>query len=620
MSDSDNNPLSRSDPLNEESVRQRKARERRERVETQNSTQTLHDSSFNHPSLPGVPRTSPESEIYRPDDRQKMPQPSRPTTILQRPGTSGGPAKTDTTFKRVEFEDNSSSDDDRRTRRSKQPSAEPIVPRQNRQDSRRRFSTRQRRSTLTLEVLDQAKVDAEVRTKQQADNMSVEDAAKLLAEHPGICFSITNEEKGTEWTVHCTTPEELVGCIKEDPEEWFWAIANLSETWRVTAEKVKELDVKFTDMQTAWNHKVQECKEVKQDLSQADNDAIAAQEDADYWKSKLQKKRDHWSQKEQHYQARVKEDWQKAVAAESWLQSRIDTLHKELQAYQNPHERSRFSVTPQRQNNPVFPGFGDMDEDTASIRTSYPTQVGPGQGLHQQSPHPSGAIYGPPGSFNTASAGGNHRYPDAPMFNGEPGSKLDYEDWKEHIYSKLEQSAQTYDTPWSRIEYARIKTEGLALDVIKTRARRNAPNKYISLEELFEEMDAHFLDHNAKRTAKAKLTNGSIKMKEHQSFSDWYPRFTAILAPVFGCDEGDRKDYLNSNLNTKLRNGLKGTGNFEIWSYAQCVNYCRQWESLDDAEVKVPNSNHGMNSSSRRIANEAITRGTRNDRVPTGKR
>lgn len=84
------------------------------------------------------------------------------------------------------------------------------------------------------------------------------------------------------------------------------------------------------------------------------------------------------------------------------------------------------------------------------------------------------------------------------------------------------------------------------------RARRSSPNKYKSLDEMFEDMDAHFLDHNAVRNAKMRLTNGHIKMKERESFSEWYPKFSTVLGPVFSCREEDRKDYLRTNLNDKM--------------------------------------------------------------------
>jgi hypothetical protein len=418
--------------------------------------------------------------------------------------------------------------------------------------------------------------------------MSPEDTRKLIDTHPGLSFTLTDPDN-EDVVIHCTTPEEFAEKVHEDPTSWFWSVYNISSAWQSTVERVEDLESKSKSMKVDFDVKMQECRDTENDRSQLEEENDTLIRELNAAQDKLNKRQSRWHTKEAEYQARVKQDWDTAKSNESWYQQQIKTLWQRLQD-QRPDEP--FSITRNFRRQEEFPGFGDIDDDQ-STHTGY--AAAPRQHSRPLFPPPEGTRHFQPeespfmGSHVSASAGGNSRYKDAPEFSGEPNGKVDYEDWKEHVKAKLRHSSQIYDTPRSQIEYALISTTGIARQVIKVRARHEDPNRYRNLEELFADMDLQFLDFNITRSAQHKLENGSMIMKTGEKFSDWYPRFTASLAPVYSMfpephGEVMRKKWFINNLNNRLSNGLKMTGNFEHWSYARCVTYCREVESIDASE------------------------------------
>jgi hypothetical protein len=112
--------------------------------------------------------------------------------------------------------------------------------------------------------------------------------------------------------------------------------------------------------------------------------------------------------------------------------TQLNTMRAELQSYK-PFQQNPVTFRNQVLN-PQFPDFDDMPfNNTASIHTGYGAQQNyrdtpatHGARPTGNSPHPSG-VYSAPGTFNSASNGGNQCYPDAPIFSGDPSSTIDYE-------------------------------------------------------------------------------------------------------------------------------------------------------------------------------------------------
>jgi hypothetical protein len=479
----------------------------------------------------------------------------------------------------------------------------------------------QRRVTLTVDELSINDIRAQVIN----DGMTEEEAEQEVSNHPGVQFRIYDAEKGEDWVQTCHTPEEFAAKISAEPEPWFWSLVRLYDGSMETAEELRNMRVQHDSAQLQIDELQNVLDSQRQESEDWDEQLTEAKQTITTQASDLARLRTH----REIYKAKIKELEEVGASDVSVLQSKLDRAMaqvKELQGTTSTRH-SPFNHVPNLR--PQRRQGWELEDDVSDIGTSYePIRRAERQERREdrgrdEEPDPydpyrfqSPAMYGPGNTMDSATAGGNTKYPDAPMFSGE-GSKIDYESWKERVLTKLRHSSRVYDNEWSRVEYARDRTEGMANSIIKVRSRYGQPNAYRNLKEFMSDLDSHFLDINAGRTAKAKLNQCQVKMKDNQSFTEWYATFSATLAPVYGNDDEQRKEWFNNNISDSLSHSISHAGFFESKSYAELVHHCKAVESRARTRVVTTKAYGGSRSSNNNNNNATKSSNRKDTRVNT---
>lgn len=139
----------------------------------------------------------------------------------------------------------------------------------------------------------------------------------------------------------------------------------------------------------------------------------------------------------------------------------------------------------------------------------------------------------------TATAGSNARYPDPPVFQGD---RKEYSHWKMQIREKLTQSACLFPTEDTKIGYIIGRTKGTPFNRLFARWETNGPRRWQSYQEVLDDLDLMYRDHDLLATNRAKLR--ALKMSPTESFDEFYVKFQEYTGALARDDTDDQEDLL----------------------------------------------------------------------------
>jgi len=136
-------------------------------------------------------------------------------------------------------------------------------------------------------------------------------------------------------------------------------------------------------------------------------------------------------------------------------------------------------------------------------------------------------------------AGSNTRYPDPPVFQGD---RKEYSHWKMQIREKLTQSACLFPREDAKIGYIIGRTKGTPFNRLFARWETNGPRKWQSHQEVLDDLDLMYRDHDLVATSRAKLR--ALKMSPTESFDEFYVKFQEYTGVLSRDDAEDQEDLL----------------------------------------------------------------------------
>lgn len=154
-------------------------------------------------------------------------------------------------------------------------------------------------------------------------------------------------------------------------------------------------------------------------------------------------------------------------------------------------------------------------------------------------PHQSGNDESHNDQTQAATVGSNARYPDPPVFQGD---RKEYSHWKMQIREKLTQSACLFPTEDTKIGYVIGRTKGTPFNRLFARWETNGPRKWQSHQEVLDDLDLMYRDHDLLATSRAKLR--ALKMSPTESFDEFYVKFQEYTGALARDDTEDQEDLL----------------------------------------------------------------------------
>ncbi|KAF1980655.1 hypothetical protein K402DRAFT_275865 [Aulographum hederae CBS 113979] len=204
--------------------------------------------------------------------------------------------------------------------------------------------------------------------------------------------------------------------------------------------------------------------------------------------------------------------------------------------------------------NDQSPPFDSSDDDAADSRRAIPRRTGT------------------PASSRPETS--NNKWPDIKEFYGDTGKQRDeYPQWKLSILSKFRNSYAMFTNEQAKIDYVRDKCKATAFSIVETRADLDGLNPYNTFDEMIQDLDSMFAEHDPKAKADNQMHSASFAMKKNERFDTFLARFTknaAILQLSDDAKISTCKRLLNSQLKEKISDGTAYS------SYSEFIRRCKQ--------------------------------------------
>ena len=149
----------------------------------------------------------------------------------------------------------------------------------------------------------------------------------------------------------------------------------------------------------------------------------------------------------------------------------------------------------------------------------------------------------------------NKRYPDPPVFSGEDTTVEEYRGWKLHVYAKIRHSAGEFPTEQAKIDYVRDRCKKAAFDAIYERSDLANDHPYLSLDEMFEDLDHEFMEENERDLCDMKIHDPNFQMgvyKKDETLEEFIKRFRRTIRPL-KMDEYQKINAFNRNMSSRLQ-------------------------------------------------------------------
>lgn len=172
---------------------------------------------------------------------------------------------------------------------------------------------------------------------------------------------------------------------------------------------------------------------------------------------------------------------------------------------------------------PSSPPLPNLNLDNPGVRFGGATNLETGAPFHSDSArsHLSGG-----------SSTGAERYRHIDTFKGSSEDRDYYKAWKTSALSYLRKNPSIHPTHTDQIEYVLTHTRGAAFNLIEHRATEGTRGGYMSVMELFEDLDRVYLSADPVGDAMSKLHSGELKMKWNEKFDTWVGRYISTVAPL----------------------------------------------------------------------------------------
>lgn len=175
------------------------------------------------------------------------------------------------------------------------------------------------------------------------------------------------------------------------------------------------------------------------------------------------------------------------------------------------------------------------------------------------------------------------KLPDPPLLTD--GKEPNFEDWLLRMKDKLNANNDHYSTEALRMAYISNRTGGDAARHLAPRLRQGA-NRFQTADEMFDHLEAIYLDPNRLETAHTNFKR--LHMKDGEDYHQFLTKFLH-LAGESQVDQGNMKrelrDRLNSQLRTATLQNYMATKTFQEFS-TQCSHIAQGLKGVADAESR----------------------------------
>jgi transcription elongation factor Elf1 len=125
---------------------------------------------------------------------------------------------------------------------------------------------------------------------------------------------------------------------------------------------------------------------------------------------------------------------------------------------------------------------------------------------------------------------------DIDKFRGDETDRKDYKFWRRAAKNFLAKT-NIHTTVQDQLDYVIDHLRGPAAEKVEYRSRDTARNRYVTVAEVFSDLDRVYDTGDSLNDANALLyqakgTSGSLHQADNESLDDWFGRFTSAIAPL----------------------------------------------------------------------------------------
>lgn len=209
------------------------------------------------------------------------------------------------------------------------------------------------------------------------------------------------------------------------------------------------------------------------------------------------------------------------------------------------------------------------------------------------------------GQTNTSEGGKKQKstkLPDGQLLSD--GIDPKYESWEIDVENKLEANADHYPTAQARLAYVKSMCKGEAANHLLPRFRKDSPQRYQDVSDIFEHLRTIYIDENRVINAKMELRRLTMRDMKFQTFLSKF----ALLAQESGLASSEWKEELYYKLSFEMQRAMIKESTDPTISYATFVQGCHttanRLEQIAEGEKRAHgrrsggNKNSGSNSGS----------------------
>ncbi|KAF1980553.1 hypothetical protein K402DRAFT_426137 [Aulographum hederae CBS 113979] len=257
------------------------------------------------------------------------------------------------------------------------------------------------------------------------------------------------------------------------------------------------------------------------------------------------------------------------------LSQEVAHLRKWKTAYRNEKKEALQRVKDLEQQLEVVKASArEQEEEEEDLDSSDEDALPLRQRQRQRSPVRRTAT---PGSSVSRPDKSNNKWPDIKDYFGDnERQRAEYPQWRSSIHSKFRNSWDMFSIDQAKIDYVRDKCKSAAFNVVETRADLEGPNPYMTFEEMLQDLDDMFAEHDPMGKADALLHSADFAMKKGERFETFLARFTKVAAVLQMTEHAkiaNCKRLLSGRLKGKINDGTSYT------SYNELVRRCKQCDT-----------------------------------------
>jgi len=383
-----------------------------------------------------------------------------------------------------------------------------------------------------------------------------------------------------EW-VEVTDEKDFIAKVSAYPKLYFNIIKRMSRKHNLLKDKAAEQEEQIRDMEDEIN---------ALSSQNADGEKLSTEIEAH------KKEIEHLRGRVLRRQAAIDRKETELNLSNNQIQTlneTIDRLQKELDRYKNrketpppplpSQERGRTSSRTRRTGRHPSPSNSSSGSLFKSRRNGVP-QLQPQRERSYQTP----------GTTSTADARRRAKVPDPPVFNGDR-TKLD--EFVSKAMFKLQAEEDYYlAEPKMAVRYLISRTTETAFECLRARHPDfNQTNPFRDPEEVIASLNRQFGEHD--RLLKARNEYETIKMKDNESFDEFYTRWEKCVV-YLNKTEADQIYELKSRLNKRFY--FKVNDGTQYTSLDQVVTRCHNLAyTFTESDLRFPRENRDENAAAR---------------------